>query len=254
MGCGSGPFQITGSPPVGLPKGFALITADVPLYIRGVIGRVRVQVTTADTSRMDPILREMNFPIPAGSLAAGEVADIPVGRRQFTVTAFDTQEALRFRGSVVDSVKNGQATTMSVPLARIGGTVRFTATVTRTDAIEALASTALLDIVELNASPSLPRLALASTPVTRFTREGNTLSRQVTIQLVPTGDRRFAGNLRDLKQGSRFVAFTDTVVAKVDTGGVADVRFTLKALGRQLTDLEYVFPADSTVVVSSPNF
>ncbi|MSS72256.1 MAG: hypothetical protein EXS64_12310 [Candidatus Latescibacteria bacterium] len=249
IGCGSGPFQITGPPAAELPRGFALITADVPLYIRGVIRRVQVEVTAADTSR-----REMNFPIPAGSLAAGEVANLPVGRRQFTVMAFDTQDALRFRGSVVDSVKTGQATTMSVPLARIGGTLRFTATVPRTNAIDSLAATSLLDIVELDASRDLPRLALASTPVISFTREGNTLSRQVTIKQIPTGDRRFVGNLRDLRRGGRFVAFMDTVMAKVDTGSVGDVKFTLKALGRSLQDQEFVLPADSTVVVTSPNF
>lgn len=258
MGCGSGPFQITGPPPVEAPVGFALITADVPLYIRGVIRRVQVEVTTADTSRLEPIRREMNFPIPAGSLAAGEVANIPVGRRQFTVMAFDTQEALRFRGSVVDSVRTSQATTVSVPLMRIGGTLRFTATVTRANLsdseVTGLAATSVLDIVELAASRDLPRLALASTSVISFTREGSNFSRQVTIKQIPTGNRLFAGSLRDLSRGSRFVAFTDTVVAKVDTGSVGDVKFTLKRVNRSLQDQEFVFPADSTVVVDSPNF
>ncbi len=258
MGCGSGPFQITAPLAPDMPVGFALITAEVPLYIRGVIRRVKVEVTAADTGRLEPIRREMNFPIPAGSLAAGEVANIPVGRRQFMVTAFDTQEALRFQGSAVDSVKVGQATTVSVPLARVGGTIRFTATVTRAVVNDSLAvrlaATSLLDIIEIGASRDLPRLALASTPVVRFTQEGSTFSRQVTIKQVPTGDRRFAGSLRDLSRGSRFVAFTDTVAAKVDTGGVVDVKFSLKRVERELSEQELVFPADSTVVVVSPNF
>jgi hypothetical protein len=258
MGCGSGPFQITAPPSPDLPVGFALITAEVPLYVRGVIRRVRVEVTSADTGRLEPIRREMNFPIPAGSLAAGEVVNIPVGRRQFTVTAFDTQEALRFQGSAVDSVKAGQATTVSVPLARVGGTVRFTATATRavmSDTLAVrLAATSVLDLVELEANRDLPRLALASTPVIRFTQEGSAFSRQVTLKQIPTGDRRFAGSLRDLSRGSRFVAFTDTVAAKVDTGGVVDVKFSLKRVERQLSEQELVFPADSTVVVVSPNF
>lgn len=258
MGCGSGPFQITAPPSPDLPVGFALITAEVPLYIRGVIRRVKVEVTSADTGRLEPIRREMNFPIPAGSLAAGEVANIPVGRRQFTVTAFDTQDALRFQGSAVDSVKAGQATTVSVPLARVGGTVRFTATATRAVVSDSLAvrlaATSLLDIIEIGASRDLPRLALASTPVVRFTQEGSTFSRQVTIKQVPTGDRRFAGSLRDLSRGSRSVSFTDTVVAKVDTGSVVDVKFSLKRVERELSEQELVFPADSTVVVVSPNF
>jgi hypothetical protein len=258
MGCGSGPFQVTAPPSPELPVGFALITAEVPLYIRGVIRRVRVEVTSADTSRLEPIRREMNFPIPAGSLAAGEVANVPVGRRQFTVMAFDTQEALRFQGSTVDSVKAGQATTVSVPLARVGGTVRFTATATRAVVSDSLAvrlaATSVLDVVELEANRDLPRLALASTPIIRFTQEGSTFSRQVTLKQVPTGDRRFAGSLRDLSRGGRFVVFTDTVAAKVDTGGVVDVRFSLKRVERQLSEQELVFPADSTVVVVSPNF
>ncbi len=116
MGCGSGPFQISGPSSDDEPVGFALVSADIPLYIRGVIQRVNVNITAADTSRMAPILREMNFPIPDGSLAAGEVTDISVGRRLFSVSAFDTQEALRFQGSVIDSIRPGQATTVSVPL------------------------------------------------------------------------------------------------------------------------------------------
>jgi hypothetical protein len=259
MGCGSGPFQVTGPPPPDLPVGFALITADVPLYIRGVIRRVQVEVATADTSRMEPVRREMNFPIPGGSLAAGEVANIPMGRRQFTVTAFDTQDALRFRGSAVDSVKSGRATTVSVPLSRIGGTLRFTATLTKAELNDSLAvglaATSMLDIVELGANRDLPRLALTSTPVVKFTQEGDTFSRQVIIQQVPTGDRRFAGSLRDLSRGSRFVAFTDTVVAKVVAESVVDVKFSLKrARDRELMKEELKFPADSTVVVISPNF
>ena len=264
MGCGSGPFQVTGPPLPEHPVGFALISADVPLYIRGVIQRVQVQVITADTSQMDPILREMNFPIPAGSLAAGEVANIPSGRRQFTVTAFDTQQALRFQGSAVDSVRTGQATTIDVLLARVGGAVRFTAAVAKSDLSSKdstadslaaiLASTGVLDIVDLNANQSLPRLSLASSPVSRFTKETSAYSRQMTIEIIPSGDRRFAGVLRDLSRGSRFVAFSDTAAVKVAAGQVVDVRFSLKRLNRQLSDPEFVFPADSTVVSKSPNF
>jgi hypothetical protein len=257
-GCGSGPFQITGPPAEERPLGFALVTADVPSYIRGVIRRVRVQVTTADTSRMQPVVREMNFPIPGGSLAAGEVADIPTGRRLFTVTAYDTEEALRFRGSGMDSVRTGQATTMRIPLYRIGGTLRFTATLTKSQVADSLASilasTSVLDIVELGANRDLPRLAIASTPVVSFTRDGQGYSRQVTISQIPTGNRLFAGSLRDLSRGGRYIVFTDTVSAKVDTSAVGDVAFTLKRVDRLLRDSEIVLPADSTVVVVSPNF
>ncbi len=258
MGCGSGPFQISGPSSDDEPVGFALVSADVPLYIRGVIQRVNVDITTADTSRMAPILREMNFPIPGGSLAAGEVTDISVGRRLFSVSEFDTQEALRFQGSVIDSIRPGQATTVSVPLNRIGGTLRFTASLSRVDISDSLAvileGTSVLDIVELGAKSDMPRLALASTPIVSFTRDGSVFSRQVTISQVPTGQRIFAGNLRDLSLGSRFLSFTDTVSATVDTEGVVDVKFSLQRVDRLLSDPEFVLPSDSTIVVISPNF
>ena len=257
-GCGSGPFQISGPSGPELPVGFALVTADVPLYIRGVIQRVRVEITSADTSKMSAITREMNFPIPGGSLAAGEISSVPVGLRRFRVTAFDTKEALRFQGSTIDSVRSGLATTLSVPLFRVGGRLRFTATLSSSEIRDSLATvlegSSVLDIVELGASADMPRLALASTPVLSFTRDGDAFSRQVTIDLVPTGTRRFAGNLRDLRQGKGTVTFTDTVSAKVDTGDVVDVELSLKRLDRVLQLQELVFPRDSTVVILSPNF
>lgn len=264
MGCGSGPFQVSGPPLPERPVGFALVSSDVPPFIRGVVQRVRIRVTSADTSRMDPILREMNFPIPGGSLAAGEVADIPSGLRQFLVTAFDTQGELRFQGSATDSVGVGRATTVAVTLARIGGKVRFTGAVAKSDLSSkestadslaaVLASSGVLDIVELNANPTLPRLSLASSPVSRFTKEASGYTRQTTIEVVPSGTRRFAGVLRDLSRGSRFAAFSDTSSVKVQADQLVDVRFSLKRLNRVLTDQEFVFPADSTVVSKSPNF
>jgi hypothetical protein len=146
----------------------------------------------------------------------------------------------------------------------VGGAVRFTAAVARSDLnsressadslAAILASTGVLDIVELNANPTLPRLSLASSPVSRFTKETSAYSRQLTVEVVPSGDRRFVGVLRDLSRGSRFAAFSDTASAKVAADQVVDVRFSLKRLNRLLSDPEFVFPADSTVVSRSPNF
>ena len=100
----------------------------------------------------------------------------------------------------------------------------------------------------------MPRLALASTPIVSFTREGSVFSRQITISHILTGQRLFAGNLRDLSLGSRFLSFTDTVSATVDTEGVVDVKFSMQRVDRLLSDPEFVLPSDSAIVVISPNF
>lgn len=102
VGCEAKPFNVV-APAFERREGSALISATVPPFSRGLIHRVEIRVTTAptDTSRMRTITRNMNFPNPGGNLSVGQVTDILVGLRRFTVRAFDTRERSGSPGSPI---------------------------------------------------------------------------------------------------------------------------------------------------------
>jgi hypothetical protein len=270
IGCDTKPFEVL-APILTKEVGHALVSVQVPSFSRGLIQRVRIGVTTADTSRLRPITREMNFPIPGGNLAVGEVADIPVGKRRFTVTAFDTEEVLRFRGFTDSVITSGRTQLVQVGLDRIGGTVRFQTVIdlaemdtSRIDStgLAALPLTSMLDILELIPQahhPQVAALPLVSVGLgDRFsTIDGGVFSRTVTVAQIPTGTRRFVAHVRDLSSNLTR-AFADTATAEVDTSSGVDVVFSMKEVVR-LEDLLEVFtkttlPRDSTVVVVTPQF
>ena len=269
-GCDTKPFEVL-APTLTKEVGHALVSVQVPSFSRGLIQRVRIGVTSADTSRLRPITREMNFPIPGGNLAVGEVAGIPVGRRRFTVTAFDTDAVLRFRGFADSVVMSGRTLLVHVGMGRIGGTVRFQTVIdlaemdtSRVDstALAALPLTSMLDILELVPQahhPQVAALPLVSVGLgDRFsTVNGGIFSRTVTVAPIPTGTRRFVAHVRDLSSNLPR-AFADTTTVKVDTLRTVDVVFSLQEVVR-LEDLLEVFtkttlPRDSTVVIVTPQF
>jgi hypothetical protein len=269
-GCQNDPFQVV-SPSLERETGTALVSVQVPSFVRGLIHRVSLQVTAADTGSIRTIRRDMNFPIPGGNLAVGQVADVPAGVRRFTVAAYDTAETKgipRFRGSADSVVHAGQTQLVQIVLSRVGGTVAFAATLDTaaagldSAAVAGLPLTSVLDILELVPDPhhsALAMLPLASVGLgTRWSLlDDEVFSRRVTVSQIPTGTRRFVAQLKDLSSG-KSLAFVDTVDARVDTFGVAEAVFELQRVRGQL-DLEAIFtqptlPPDSTVVVIVPQF
>lgn len=268
-GCDSQPFDVV-APSFRDETGTALVSVQVPVFFRGLIHRVRVQVTSADTGRIRTIQRDMNFPIPGGNLAVGQIAGIPPGKRRFTVTAFDTADTKgvpRFRGHTDSTVIAGQTKLVRVRLSRVGGRVNFDAVLDTAEAavdsatLVALPLSSVLDILELVPAPAhsnLAMLPLASVSLgDRFTVFGEgQFSRRVTITQIPTGRRRFVAHLKDLSSaGTR--AFVDTVVVDVDT--LAAKRAIFNLLPARPEDLAEIFtqptlPPDSTVIILTPQF
>jgi len=269
-GCQNEPFQIV-APSHLRDTGTALVSARIPAYARGLIQRVHITVTSADTSRIRTIERDLNFPIPGGNLSTGQVADIPAGVRRFTVAAFDTDNILRFRGAADSTVSVSQAKLVEVELARIGGAVDFLAAIdlaaldtTRVDSaqIASLPLTSVLDILELVPQPhhsSVEILPLASVGLgERFTAlaEG-AFSRRILVEQIPTGTRQFVAHLKDLGSDAT-LAFADTLSVAIDTLDAAQATFDLKLVEdpQQLFEIFYktTLPRDSTVVVVNPQF
>lgn len=269
IGCKGEPFSVLA--PSRLEQGSALVSTQVPAYSRGLIQRVHLTVTSADTVRMRAINRDLNFPIPGGNLSVGQVADIPSGKRRFTVTAFDTGGILRFRGMADSTIFTSRAQLVEVTLNRIGGAVDFQAIIdianvdtTLIDSAKliALPATSMLDILEIVPQPfhsQLSLLPLLSVGLgDRFTVSGDgQFSRRVIVSQLPTGTRQFVAHLRDLSS-SGTLAFSDTVRVDVDTLQVAKAVFDLKTV-ESAQDLFEIFnratlPRDSTVIVVNPQF
>ena len=269
-GCDSEPFQIT-APAYSKTTGAALVSVQVPPFTRGLIHRVRVTVTTADTSRLRAITRDLNFPIAGGSLAAGQIAEIVAGKRRFTVVAFDTVGTggvPRFRGAVDSTVRVGETQLVQVSLKRVGGRIDFEAIVDTEDTeigpttLADLKSNSVLDIVELVPQPyhtGLAILPLVSIGLAdRYTTvEEGVLTRQVTVDQVPTGRRQFVAYLKDLSSG-RTRAFADTISGvAVDTATATHPVFELERV-EDPAELQRIFtdptlPPDSTIVVVPPH-
>ncbi|MDA0711513.1 MAG: hypothetical protein O3B73_15040 [bacterium] len=254
-----------------MDTGSALITASVPPFARGLIQRVRVKVTAADAGRIQTVERDMNYPIPGGNLSTGQVADIPIGRRRFSVTAFDTNGILRFRGDADSTIAVGETKLVQVSLLSIGGQIAFrmvidvgsvdTLQIDRV-ALASLPTTSILDVLEILPKAShtqlslLPLLSVGLGGQFSVARDG-TLSRQVRVDKIPTGQRQFVARLRDLSSNGT-LAFADTIVATIDTLSLASATFQLKQV-RSSAGLLEVFnkttlPEDSTVVVITPVF
>ncbi len=273
-GCNVEPFEVL-APGFRTEIGTALVSVQVPPFSRGVIQRLRIRVTAADTGRIRAIEREMNFPIPGGNLSVGQVADIPAGRRRFTVTAFDTQGILRFRGVADSVVASGQTALIQVGLERIGGSINFRSVVNApailagdhpsvvdSTKLASLPSTSILDVIELIDQPhhvQLAMLPLVSVGLgDQFSASSTgSFSRVVRISQIPTGDRRFVAHLRDLSSNGS-IALADTVTATVDTFSVAEAVFNLKLVVSSDGLLEVftktTLPRDSTIVVVTPTF
>ena len=213
-------------------------------------------MTSADTARIRQIERDLNFTIPGGTLAVGEVVDIPAGKRRFTVTAFDTEEVLRFRGQSDSTISVGRTQLVYVTLGRIGGTVNFQAVIDMADidttkadsvALASLPLTSVLDILELIPQPHHPQLAMLPLLSVglgdRFTIEADgRFSRQITVSQVPNGLR----------------AFADTLSVDIDTlrAAAAVLKLWLVEDPRALFEIfsKTTLPRDSTVVVVTPEF
>lgn len=270
-GCNAQPFQVVGPGDLRTDTGSALVSAQIPSFARGLIQRVRLRVSAADGDVIRAIERDMNFPIPGGNLSVGQVADIPVGKRRFMVTAFDTDGVLRFRGSADSTIAYGATELVQVNLQPIGGTVNFrtvidlsvidTTVVTRA-VLAGLPATSVLDVLEL--LPDAHHTRLAMLPLLsiglgdQFSVLANgALSRFIRVSQIPTGSRRFVAHLRDLSSsGTR--AFADTITTSVDTLRVSEAVFRLRRV-ESSTGLLEVFnkttlPRDSTVVVVTPVF
>jgi hypothetical protein len=129
LGCNTEPLEVIGPDDLRRETGNALISAQVPPFARGLIQRVRLRVTAADSGPIRAIERELNFPIPGGNQSRGEVAGIPIGRRWFTILAFDTGGVLHFRGSADSTISAGKTELVQVNLGRIGGTINFKAVI-----------------------------------------------------------------------------------------------------------------------------
>ena len=63
LGCEVKPFDVV-APDFEAREGSAVISAIVPNFSRGLIQRVELKITSADTSRLRTVTRNMNFPIP----------------------------------------------------------------------------------------------------------------------------------------------------------------------------------------------
>lgn len=270
LGCNAQPFEVIGSGDLRTETGSALVSAQIPSFARGLIHRVRLRVAAADGNAIRTIEREMNFPIPGGSLSVGQVADIPTGKRRFTVTAFDTDGVLRFRGSADSTIAFGATELVQVNLQPIGGTVNFRTVIdlavigTGVDAatLAGLPATSVLDVLEL--LPDAHHTRLAMLPLLSIglgdqfsVLENGALSRLIRVSQIPTGNRRFVAHLRDLSS-SGTLAFADTITATVDTLQVTEAVFRLRKVESSAGLLEVfnktTLPRDSTVVVVTPVF
>ena len=269
-GCDNEPFAVV-APSFRDESGTALISVQIPPFSRGLIHRVSISVTAADTGRIREIKRDMNFPIPGGNLAVSQVADIPPGRRRFHIVAFDTadtQGVPRFQGTADSTVLAGQTKLVNVTLNRVGGVVNFQAVLDTVGAnlseqvFSLLPLNSVMDILELIPNPhhdALEILPLVSVGLgDQFTTLAEGIfSRRVTVAQIPTGVRRFVAHLKDLSSnGTR--AFTDTVITEIDTLDAENATFSLRAV-QSAEDLAKIFrqptlPRDSTIVVLTPQF
>lgn len=269
--CNAQPFEVVGPGSLQTETGSALITAFIPPFARGLVQRVRVKVSAADAGRIQTVERDMNFPIPGGNLATGQVADIPTGKRRFTITAFDTDGILRFRGIADSIITVGETELVQVGLGRIGGQIAFrtvidfsTVDTSKIDtvALAALPATSILDILEIlpqafhTRLTLLPLLSVGLGDQFSVSPSG-VLSRQIRVDQIPTGQRQFVAHLRDLSSGGA-LAFADTVTAVVDTANLVQATFLLRKVESQAGLLEVfnktTLPRDSTVVVVTPIF
>ena len=270
-GCNSEPLEVIGPDDLRRETGNALVSAQVPPFARGLIQRVSLRVTAADSGPIRAIERELNFPIPGGNLSVGQVADIPIGQRRFTILAFDTGGILRFRGAADSLISAGQTELVQVNLGRIGGAVNFktvielaTVDTSRVDSttLASLPATSMLDILELLSTSHHNRLSMLPLLSTglgdQFSIQPNgTFSRSIQVDQIPTGQRRFVAHLRDLSSGGTR-AFADTIVTVVDTISTAEGVFILKPVLSREGLLEVfnktTLPRDSSVVVVAPIF
>lgn len=270
IGCEVKPFKVI-SPEFEVRKGTAVVSAAVPNFSRGLIQRVELKITTADASPLRTVTRNMNFPIPGGRLAVGQISDIPIGVRRFTVRAFDTEGALRYRGQADSIIVFNQTSLITVDVARIGGVADFIATVdlaslqgTGLDSVGVvgLAATSVLDVLEIVPDPIHPSLGLL--PIfsirlgDRFVRDLNgLLTKAVTVRQIPTGSRRFVAHLKDLAS-NQTTALADTVTVFIDTLNSVDAVFRLEPVGDPsvIRDIftQETLPQDNSVVVVTPVF
>ena len=271
FGCNAQPFDVVGPGDLQTETGSALITASIPPFARGLIHRVRIRVSAADAGRIQTVERDMNFPIPGGNLSTGQVANIPIGKRRFTVTAFDTGGILRFRGEADSTITTGETELVQVNLSRIGGQIAFRTvidfstidtTLVDTVTLASLPLTSILDLLEIlpqASHPSMALLPLVSVGLgDQFSvADDGTLSRQIRVNQIPIGQRRFVAHLRDLSSRGN-LAFADTITAVIDTIGVAQAIFRLRRVESKEGLLEVfnktTLPRDSTVVVVTPVF
>ena len=270
VGCEVKPFDVV-APDFEAREGSAVISAVVPNFSRGLIQRVELKITSADTSRLRTVTRNMNFPIPGGRLSVAQVADIPIGVRRFMVRAFDTEGALRFQGHADSIVIFNRTPVVTVNVDRVGGAADFIATIdlnnlegTALDsaAIVGLAATSVLDVLEIVSDPVHPSLGLL--PIfsvrlgDRFNEDLNgLLTRVVRVQQIPTGSRQFVAHLKDLAS-NQTTALADTITVMIDTVGVVEAVFNLipvedPAVLRAIFTQE-TLPRDSSVVVETPVF
>lgn len=271
IGCNTEPFEVIGPDGLLTETGSALVTAQIPPFSRGLISRIKLRVSTTNTELFRNIERDMNFPVPGGNLSVGQVTDVPVGKRRFTVTAFDTDNVLRFRGVADSTVRVGQTELIQVRLDRIGGSVNFRTVIdlaridtTFVDSIRlaGLPSTSILDVLELlpqslhSRFAMLPLLSVGLGDQFSLLSDG-TLSRSIRVSQIPTGSRRFVAHLRDLSSGGT-LAFADTLTTTVDTLTVKDAVFRLRRVESSAGLLEVfnktTLPRDSSVVVVTPVF
>lgn len=271
IGCNAQPFEVIGPGSLQAETGSALITTSVPPFSRGLIQRVRVKVSAADGGRIQTVERDMNFPIPGGNLATGQVADIPTGKRRFTVTVFDTDNVLRFRGQADSIITVGETELVQINVSRIGGQIAFRSvidfstvdtTVIDSVTLAGLPLTSILDILEIVPQASHTKLALL--PLASVGLGGHfsvsatgVLSRQIRVNQIPIGARQFVAHLRDLSSEGN-LAFADTIIATIDTLNVTQAAFQLRRVESQAGLLEVfnktTLPRDSTVVVVTPVF
>lgn len=268
--CEVKPFDVI-APEFEAREGSAVVSASVPAFSRGLIQRVELKVTSADTSRLRTITRNMNFPIPGGRLSVAQVSDIPIGTRRFTVRAFDTAGALRFRGHSDSVIVFNQTSLITVNVARVGGSVDFVSTIDLeslqsgpldSTAVVGLAATSVLDVLEVVGNPIHPSLSLLPIFSVRLGDRFNQdltglLTRVVKVNQIPTGQRRFIAHLKDLAS-NQTTALADTVVVEVDTIRAVDAVFDLRPV-EDASVVRAIFtqetlPRDSSVVVVTPVF
>jgi hypothetical protein len=270
FGCEVKPFEIV-APDFEVRDGSAVVSAIVPTFLRGLIQRVELKITTADTSRLRTVTRNLNFPIPGGRVAVGQISDIPIGKRRFTVRAFDTSGALRYRGQADSSIVFNRTSLITVKVERIGGSVDFVSTIdlstlenTGIDSvgIVGMAVTSVLDVLEIIPDPIHPSLGLLPIFSVRLGDQFKTdldglLRRAVTVQQIPTGSRRFVAHLKDLASNQTRV-LADTVTVFVDTVSIIQATFNLEPV-RDPSTIRAIFtqetlPQDNSVIVVTPVF